>query len=101
MATRPHASAAITGDAVTLLSTAWNDWDSLDLLHRPAPAAPSYFRFAVATGTSRNYARPGATPITFGTDGGVQNLTRLLEDWSGDTPRVPASRRAHGVWALH
>lgn len=81
----PHTSAAIIGDAVTLLSTAWNDWDSLDLPHRPAPAAPTYYRFGVATGTSLSYTKPGATPITFGTDGGVHNLMRLLEDWSGDT----------------
>jgi hypothetical protein len=99
----PHASAAIIGDAVTLLSTAWNDWDSLDLPHRPAPAAPTYYRFGVATGTSLSYPKPGATPIAFGTDGGVQNLMRLLEDWSGDTlyyrgslAPLWASRQARG-----
>ena len=81
----PHASAAIIADAVTLLSIAWNDWNSLDYPHDPPDALPTYYRFTVATGTSRSYARPGGTPIDFGTDGGVQNLLRLLEDWTGDT----------------
>ena len=81
----PHASAAIIADAVTLLSIAWNDWNSLDLPHDPPDALPTYYRFAVAAGTSRSYARPGGTPTDFGTDGGVQNLMRLLEDWTGDT----------------
>ena len=81
----PHASAAVIADAVTLLSTAWNDWRSLDLPHDPADAATTYYRFAVAAGTSLSYAQPGGTPTHFGTDGGVQNLMRLLEDWTGDT----------------
>ena len=81
----PHASAAVIADAVTLLSTAWDDWNSLDLPYSPANAAPTYYRFAVATGTSLSYDQPGGTPTDFGTDGGVQNLMRLLEDWTGDT----------------
>lgn len=81
----PHASAAVIADAVTLLSAAWNDWNSLDLPHDPADALPTYYRFAVGAGTSLSYAQPGGTPTDFGTDGGVQNLLRLLEDWTGDT----------------
>lgn len=81
----PHTSAAVIADAVTLLSTAWNDWNSLDFPHDPADAATTYYRFAVATGTSLSYPQPGGTPSDFGTDGGVQNLARLLEDWTGDT----------------
>jgi hypothetical protein len=81
----PHTQAAVIADAVTLLSTAWNDWNSLDLPHDPADALPTYYRFAVATGTSLSYAQPGGTPTHFGTDGGMQNLLRLLEDWNGDT----------------
>ena len=75
----PHTSAAVIADAVTLLSTAWNDWSSLDLPHDPADAATTYYRFAVAAGTSLSYAQPSGTPADFGTDGGVQNLMRLLE----------------------
>ena len=39
----------------------------------------------MAAGASLSYAQPGGTPSDFGTDGGVQNLMRLLEDWTGDT----------------
>ena len=81
----PHAQAAVIADAVTLLSAAWNDGYSLSTPHFPQPAAPTYYRFAVAAGTSLSYPQPGGTPIDFGTDGGVQNLLRLLEDWTGDT----------------
>ena len=81
----PHTQAAVIADAVTLLSTAWNDWFSLSSPHFPQAAAPTYYRFAVAAGTSLSYDRPGGTPTDFGTDGGVQNLMRLLEDWTGDT----------------
>jgi hypothetical protein len=81
----PHTQAAVIADAVTLLSTAWNDWFSLSSPHFPQTAAPTYYRFAVAAGTSLSYDRPAGTPTDFGTDGGVQNLMRLLEDWTGDT----------------
>ena len=101
----PHAKAAVIADAVTLLSTAWTDWNSLDLPHAPAAAATTYFRFAVAAGTSLSYAQPGGTPSRFGTDGGVQNLMRLLEDWTGETlyyrgalAPVWTSRQARGSY---
>jgi hypothetical protein len=81
----PHVSAAVIADAVTLLSTAWNDWNSLDGPHDPADAAPTYYRLAVATGTSLTYPQPSGTPIHFGTDGSLENLMRLLENWTGDT----------------
>ena len=81
----PHASAAIIADAVTLLSTAWVDWWSLGASYVTQAAAPTYYRFAVATGTSLSYDNPGVAQTDFGTDGGVHNLLRLLENWAGQT----------------
>jgi len=80
----PHAPAAIIADAVTLLSSAWDDWNTLNSAHVPPAAATTYYRFAVATGTSLNFPQPGDAN-GFGTDGGLHNLLRLLEDWTGQT----------------
>jgi hypothetical protein len=41
---------------------------------------------AVAAGKGRTFPWPGgATPNDFGTDGGVHNFLRYLEDWGGQT----------------
>ena len=80
----PHTSAAIIADAITLLSTAWDDWISLNTPHSPPAAATTYYRFAAATGTSLSFSDPGSA-TGFGTDGGLQNLLRLVENWSGQT----------------
>jgi hypothetical protein len=42
---------------------------------------------AIATGKNINFPQPafGGVPQDFGTDGGVHNFLRYLEDWSGAT----------------
>jgi hypothetical protein len=85
----PHASSAVMADTVTLLS---NNWSDLASLQSPAdingrPAATSFFRVAIATGKNINFPTVGAAgvPQDFGTDGGVHNFLRYLENWGGQT----------------
>jgi hypothetical protein len=97
------AAAGVVADAVTVLSNAWLDvhsfysgWptnpyvgvDSVGF-NVPAPArtaTTTYYRVAVAGGKNMNFPFPGwETPADygFGTDGGVHNFLRFLEDWGG------------------
>jgi hypothetical protein len=89
--TETHMAASILADSVTLLSTSWNDNNSFqspnDKAGRPANLQTSY-RFAVVAGKGLSFPYPMNTPATatgyilFGTDGGVGNFLRLLEDWT-------------------
>ena len=92
-----HAAAAVIADSVTMLSLNWNDLRSTlgnvpgggsvsatDAQNRPA--ATTYYRLAIAGGKNMNFPFPNwenATDYGFGTDGGVHNFLRFLEDWSG------------------
>jgi hypothetical protein len=83
------AAAAVIGDAVTLLSNAWNDNSSFTAPNDPEgrPATTTWYRMAVLSGKGQSFARPevGGVPQDFGTDGGVHNFLRYLESWSGQT----------------
>lgn len=85
----PHASSAVIADTVTLLS---NNWSDLASFSSPATvagrlAATSYYRVAIATGKNINFPIPAfaGVPNDFGTDGGVHNFLRYLENWGGQT----------------
>ena len=85
----PHASSAVMADTVTLLSNNWNDLVSFQ---KPAdangrPAITSFYRVAIATGKNINFPTVGVAgvPLDFGTDGGVHNFLRYLENWGGQT----------------
>jgi hypothetical protein len=99
------AAAGVVADAVTVLSNAWVDRNSLNNVwptnpytgvnsvgfNVPAPArvaANTFYRVAVAGGKNVNFPFPGwetAADYGFGTDGGVHNFLRFLEDWNGST----------------
>jgi hypothetical protein len=99
------AAAGVVADAVTVLSDAWVDRNSLSNVwptnpytgvnsigfNVPAPArvaATTFYRVAVAGGKNVNFPFPGwetAADYGFGTDGGVHNFLRFLEDWGGST----------------
>ena len=83
----PHVPAAIIADAVTALSNNWSEWDIHDHPHRPRnrSATDTWYRVAIGTGTSLNVPQPFGTPTDFGTDGGIPNVLRFLEDWGGTT----------------
>jgi hypothetical protein len=85
----PHAEAAVLGDTVTLLSNSWSDLSSFTSPATVAgrPATTTYYRVAIATGKNINFPQPGfaGVPQDFGTDGGVHNFLRYLENWGGAT----------------
>jgi hypothetical protein len=85
----PHSESAVMGDTVTLLS---NNWTDLNSFTSPATVAgrvanTTYYRVAIATGKNINFPQPGfaGVPQDFGTDGGVHNFLRYLENWGGAT----------------
>ncbi len=107
--TPPHAPASVIADAVTILSNNWDDQQSMmGWFTFPAssstftPGVPAndvtnaenrqatdtYYRVAIAGGKNMNFPFPSwenSTDYGFGTDGGVHNFLRFLEDWSGNT----------------
>jgi type II secretory pathway pseudopilin PulG len=94
-----HSAAAVIADTVTLLSNQWQDagisgsGNNLGSLLHPTdaikyrPAVTTYYRVAIAAGKTINFPRPSGSNSTtyFGTDGGLHNFLRFLEDWSNDT----------------
>jgi Tfp pilus assembly protein PilX len=92
----PHAAAAVIADAVTVLSNTWQDAGF------PNAATPingsladsanssgqsgttSYYRMAIAGGKGMSAWNPNAGADT-GTDGGLHNFIRYLENWGGST----------------
>ncbi len=89
-----HVATAFVADALTLLSNNWNDYASLsapfDLAERPATT--TWYRFAVIAGTGMSFPYVKTQQDwEYGTDGGVQNLLRSLENWAGQTQHVRGS----------
>ena len=100
----PSAPAAILADAITLLSANWStpmqlNYDAANNVttgHGDTrsftdpndtggrPAASTRYRFAALAGKIRQFTQPNL-PASFGTDGGIHNFLRLVEDWNGDT----------------
>jgi len=83
----PHSAAAIIADTVTVLSNNWNDGNSLanptNLGGRAA--VTTYYRMAVAAGKNAPFPQPTWAGVgnDFGTDGGLHNFLRYLENWGG------------------
>jgi len=87
-----HSSTAVIADAVTLLSSQWNDLTSLGIggdgtVTNPGNRSTNtdYYRVAIAGGKNINFPRPtwNGAYQDFGTDGGVHNFLRYLENWNG------------------
>jgi hypothetical protein len=87
-----HSSTAVIADAVTLLSSSWSDLSSLGLTGDGTVTNPGnrtantdYYRVAIAGGKNINFPQPTWSGVAqdFGTDGGVHNFLRYLENWSG------------------
>jgi hypothetical protein len=102
-----HVPAAVMGDAVTLLSNAWqpgaqsgytsgdyNDFANPDNPNCPSQrcATTTYYRMAVMAGKTIPFPAYSGTSallswgaVDTGTDGGVHNFLRYIEDWSTAT----------------
>jgi len=80
----PHAAAAVIADAVSFLSSAWEDWRSFKYPTNvdSRNAATTYYQVAVAGGKSLSWPSPAwASNHDPGLDGGTHNFPRFLEDW--------------------
>lgn len=76
---------ALMSDALTILSPSWKDSASTSALSSRA-ASSTTVNAAILTGI---VPTTGTTTSTF--SGGVHNLPRMLEDWSGDTLTINTS----------
>ena len=87
----PHAAAAVIADAVTMLSNSWSDLGSLKSPSNDGgrPASTTYYRAAVSGGKNINFlvnvCCAGWAVGDWGTDGGLHNFLRQLENWGGQT----------------
>jgi hypothetical protein len=83
----PNRPASIVGDSIAILSNNWTDAQSFnsptDIGGRNATTTG--YRFAMIAGKSMAFQRPGWGAGDWGTDGGVHNFMRMLEDWGGET----------------
>lgn len=83
----PHAAAAIIADAVTLLSNAWVDTVSFTSPYQPGNrnrVTPVWYRVGIISGKGLAFPQIAGTANDFGTDGGVHNYLRYIEN--GDQP---------------
>ena len=84
----PNRPAAVIGDSIVILSNAWTDANSFNFPNDMAArsAIDTGYRFGMIAGKSMAFQKPGwATAGDWGTDGGVHNFMRMLEDWGGQT----------------
>jgi hypothetical protein len=85
-----HVPSSVIGDAVTVLSNSWNDNDANSFNNPTNPGArtatTSSYRTAIISGKNIAFALPTAYATKdFGTDGGVHNFIRYLENWGAAT----------------
>jgi hypothetical protein len=117
-----HVPASVMGDAVTLLSNSWQpgaqsgfaSGDANSFAYPTYPncnnqrcATTSYYRMAVMSGKTIPFPQPSWGQNDTGTDGGVHNFLRYLEDWSnsgvslnylGSMASFYYSRQATGIY---
>jgi len=88
-----HSAASVIADAVSILSNNWTDLTTFTAVPTQGSggarqATTTYYRVAVAAGKNIAFPFPtweNATDYGFGTDGGIHNFLRFLEDWNGQT----------------
>ncbi|MBI1748014.1 MAG: hypothetical protein HYR55_15710 [Acidobacteria bacterium] len=107
--TNPKRPASIAGDAITILSNNWLDRNSFNETLTARPASDTTVNAAFIAGSTMSvYASPAPPYNEPHSSGGVHNLMRFLENWSGN-PRptmtytgslvnLYTSRQAIGQW---
>jgi len=80
-----NAAASVIADAVTLLSDNWTDLNDMANPNNLGGrnAKDTYYRMAIAAGKNINFPQPAGTGNDYGTDGGVHNFLRYIENWGG------------------
>ncbi|ABF41004.1 hypothetical protein Acid345_2003 [Candidatus Koribacter versatilis Ellin345] len=74
-------AASVIADTVTLLSRSFNDSGSLLTPFAPDTASTTYYRLAIASGKTLSFKQPSGWGNDYGTDGGVHNFLRYIENW--------------------
>jgi hypothetical protein len=76
--------ASIVADGVTVLSDSWNDVNSFtspyNISGRNASTQTTY-RTAIVAGKAIGFPNPAGTTTDTGSDGGVHNFLRYIENW--------------------
>ncbi|HTY63383.1 MAG TPA: hypothetical protein VMG30_14135 [Acidobacteriota bacterium] len=90
-----HAACSIVADAVTFLSKTWGDDKSFNCPHSLAStcngtkagrvATTTWYRTALIAGKGKSFPYLSGLYQDYGTDGGVHNFIRFLENWGGQT----------------
>jgi hypothetical protein len=76
-----HVPSSIIADAVTMLSDAWNDDNILSNPNSQPVATETRYRTAIAAGKNVSFTQPSGAAKDYGTDGGVHNFLRYIENW--------------------
>lgn len=83
----PHVASSVVGDAVTLLSNNYNDINSFAFPYTLGSrgATTTWYRTAVLAGKGAAFPWISGTANDTGSDGGVHNFLRYIENWGGQT----------------
>ncbi len=93
-ASDPNVAVSVNADAVTLLSNNFNDVNTFAfpyVFNSPATGGAvrnsitTWYRTAIMAGKGISFPQPAGTAQDFGTDGGVHNFLRYIENWGGQT----------------
>jgi hypothetical protein len=89
----PNVATSIVADAITLLSNAFVDGSTFRFPNQQTNrnATETGYRFAMITGKALPFQYPGWGVTEWGSDGGVHNFMRMLEDWGGQNLRYRGS----------
>jgi len=81
----PSVATSVAADAVTLLSINWNDMNSWSGPYTLATRTgnTTWYRVAIIGGKTLSFPNPSGTGQDYGTDGGVHNFLRYIENWGG------------------
>jgi hypothetical protein len=83
LTTRGYAACSLIADAITMLSINWTDYKSFAAPYESNSrvATTTYYRFASITGKGIAFNEPFSSSRA-GSDGGVNNYARFLENWN-------------------
>jgi hypothetical protein len=97
----------VIADAVTLLTSSWNDTVSFTSPYTPNSrqrGVDSWYRLGIIGGKGMAFPNPAGTATDFGTDGGAHNFLRYLQaggqavNYRGSTATFYYNRQAVGTF---